>query len=426
MILERQLRKLSVGRRMGVILILLLLPLAALSMASVVVLNRQEIAFRDAVEESIHTLLPLTTLEHYLESALVDELEAQTRETVPDFATLTDSIDKSFANIESSGYATDLPEATVVSAQQAWRDARPSVQLLVGHVQSLHPKQDAAAETRTREDLQLAIRDISQARQQLSRAVEARYARAVATRHEQLNWLVASWVITLSFAALMIGAFLHSLLGPIKILGKAARGLAAGDVGVRSPVIGNDELTTLAECFNEMAAYWETSRQTLMTEAAQDPLTGALNRRGILALLAAELGKHAHRQQPVSIFMVDLDRFKSINDRFGHSAGDRALIWVVSKMHEMLRENDRLGRYGGDEFMIILPGASKQQAQHIAHRMAASIGEAAAREAACPAISIGAASAPDDGRDAASLIEAADRALYDSKERRRAGSPPVD
>ncbi|MFC5526832.1 hypothetical protein ACFPPA_13905 [Rhodanobacter ginsengisoli] len=167
MILERQLRKLSVGRRMTVILTLLLLPLAALSMASVVVLNRQEIAFRDGVEESIHTLLPLTTLEHYLESALVDELEAQTSETVPDFATLTDSIDKSFANIESSGHSADLSEATVVSAQLAWRDARPSVQLLVGHVQSLHPKQDAAAGTRTREDLQLAIRDIRQARQQL-------------------------------------------------------------------------------------------------------------------------------------------------------------------------------------------------------------------------------------------------------------------
>ena len=80
---EHHVRQLSVGQRVAVIIALLLLPMAVLSIVSAAVLNDQEMAFRESVEESIHTLLPLTTLEHYLQRALVDELEAQSNEPVP-------------------------------------------------------------------------------------------------------------------------------------------------------------------------------------------------------------------------------------------------------------------------------------------------------------------------------------------------------
>ncbi len=165
-------------------------------------------------------------------------------------------------------------------------------------------------------------------------------------------------------------------------------------------------------------------RHSLLIEAAEDPLTGALNRRGILASLDGVLLSHVRQQQPISVFMIDLDRFKVINDKFGHSAGDRALTWVTSKMREMLRSGDLLGRYGGDEFLMILPGTTKIQAQQIAQRMAQSIHEVASREAAYPTISIGIGSAPEDGRDATSLIEAADTALYGAKDRRRNDAAP--
>jgi len=422
---EQHLRQLSVGQRMAVIIALLLLPMAVLSVASAMVLNDQEMAFRESVEESIHTLLPLTTLEHYLQRALVDELEAQSNESVPNFAALTDNIDRSFASIETSLQGPDLPESMVTSAQQAWREARPSVQRLIEQVRSLHPRGNTDAAAMTRQELQLAIQDIDQARQSLARAVEARYTRTVAARRSQLMWLVWSWVITLSVAAIFLGMFLHSLLSPIKALGRAARSLGAGATGVRTPVIGNDELSVLAERFNEMAAHWETSRQTLLVEAVEDPLTGVLNRRGILASLEAELGVHVRHQQPLSIFMMDLDRFKAINDHSGHAAGDRALIWVASEMREMLRDNDHLGRYGGDEFLAILPGTSKEQAQSIAQRMTEAIREAATKGAAYPSVSIGVASMPDDGNDAVTLIEVADTALYGAKDRRRTDRSPT-
>lgn len=163
----------------------------------------------------------------------------------------------------------------------------------------------------------------------------------------------------------------------------------------------------------------EASRQSLLTEAAQDPPTGVLNRRGVLAALETDLATHAREQAPLSLFMVDLDRFKAINDQFGHSAGDRALVWVVARLREMLRDGDRLGRYGGDEFLAVLPHTALEQAQDIARRIEANLNEAAALESARPGASIGIGAAPQHGWDAASPIDAADRMLYARKGRRR-------
>lgn len=424
MLLENKLRQLSVGQRIAAVIALLLLPMAALSLASVAVLNDQEATFRESVEESIHTLMPLTTLEHYLQRALVDELKAQSNESVPNFAALTENIDRSFASIEGTGHDPDLREDMVTAAHQAWRNARPSVQELIEQVRALRPADNLANQAQTRDDLQRAIQDIGIARQHLSHAIEARYTQAVGARRTQLLWLVWSWIVTLTASAVLITALLYSLLRPIRALGHAARRMGAGATGIRVPVAGDDELSAVAERFNEMAAHWETTRKTLLAEASEDPLTGALNRRGILAALDAALAEHLSARQPLGILILDLDRFKHINDHFGHAAGDRALIWIAAEMQRMLREGDLLGRYGGDEFLIILPRTDKAQARQIAQRMTATIAEAAASEATYPAVSIGAACAPDDGRMTEALIKAADAALYEVK-RGHPAQPPA-
>jgi diguanylate cyclase (GGDEF)-like protein len=188
---------------------------------------------------------------------------------------------------------------------------------------------------------------------------------------------------------------------------------------VRVDVDGRDELAVLAECFNRMTANWEATQTHLQIEAIKDPLTGVLNRRGILSQLDAELDIHRLRQQPLSVLAMDLDRFKFINDHYGHSIGDRALTWVAGTMRGMLRENDHLGRHGGDEFIAVLPNTSHAGALDIARRISEVVGEGAAREAAYPGITIGVATAPEDGAQAASLLEAADARLYAQKKHRR-------
>lgn len=414
---EALLRRLSVRQRMMAVIAILLLPLAVLSAVSVIVLDEQEMAFRDSVEESVHGLIPLTTLEYYLQQALVDELLAESNDSVPGFAGLTRNIDNSFSSIGVGMDGKDVPRAVLEDAQKSWLLARPAVRRLVEQVHTQHIS-DTAANLHTRAELEQAIHDISNARQSLSSLLKARYEKAAAQRKSQLHWLMWSWVLTLTAAALLAMVFLRSLLRPLEALTHAARRVNEGQAGVRVDAGGRDELAALADCFNRMTANWEATHASLKTEAIEDPLTGVLNRRGILSRLDVELDLHRSGRQTLSVMAMDLDRFKFINDHYGHSVGDRALEWVADTLRSMLRESDHLGRHGGDEFIAVLPRTSRAEAQEIAHRIGEVVREAAARAAVYPEITIGVATMPDDGDQAKSLLEAADARLYAQKHRR--------
>jgi diguanylate cyclase (GGDEF)-like protein len=105
-------------------------------------------------------------------------------------------------------------------------------------------------------------------------------------------------------------------------------------------------------------------------ELAQiDELTGALNRRYILRTLNGELARAAHSAEPCSIAMIDLDLFKQINDRFGHPVGDQVLRGFAIAVSANLRTIDRLGRYGGEEFLLVLPQASQARAAEAVNRL---------------------------------------------------------
>lgn len=419
--MERTLRRLSVGQRIGVIIALLLAPLAVLSAVSVAVLAQQEMAFRDSVEESLHTLLPLTALEQLLDRAMVDELEAQSHESVPDFGSLTESIDDTFTTVEMADNRSnpDLLLDRLSAAQHAWAQAKPSVQRLIEQVTRANVGDGDASAALSRKELQTAIQDVRDARKHLAAAVKARYEHAAAMRRRQLHWLVAGWVVTLGVAALLIGLVLQSILRPIRELGSSARRFGAGDMSVRLQVRGRDELSALAEQFNAMATCWEQTHREMLAEATEDPLTGLANRRRILSLLSAELEVHRGEQRPMSVLMIDLNAFKAINDSYGHAAGDEALVWVAQRMEESLREGDHLGRLGGDEFLVILPATSFVQASELAARMSAYAADAAAGETARPTIAIGIATAPEHSWHAATLLRQADADLYARKHRTR-------
>lgn len=414
------LRRFSVRQRMMAIVALLLLPLAVLSAVSMMVLNDQEMAFRDSVEESVHTLLPLTTLEYYLQQALVDELLAESHDSVPDFASLTRNIDNSFSSIQVAARGADVSKSAVQDARKAWVEARPSVRRLIEQVHTRHLS-GAVPNTDARAELERAIHDISGARMHLSRVLKARYQQTAAERKSQLHWLMWIWLITLVVAGLLVMAFLRSLLRPVQALAQAASQIEDGRIGVRVEVEGRDELTLLAECFNRMTANWESTHTHLRIEATEDALTGVLNRRGILSSLEAELELHRQSGQPLSVLVMDLDRFKFINDHYGHSMGDRALKWIAENLRGMLREHDHLGRHGGDEFIAVLPATGQAEAQAIALRIHRTIGEVAARKEVYPGITLGVATLPDDGESASELLEAADARLYALKKR-----PPAD
>jgi len=101
------------------------------------------------------------------------------------------------------------------------------------------------------------------------------------------------------------------------------------------------------------------NHQDLQRVAALDPLTGVYNRRFGLQRLTEEFGRSVRSGDPLGVLMLDLDHFKAVNDTYGHLVGDRVLQTVVRAARQILREGDVLLRYGGEEFIIVLPGAGR-------------------------------------------------------------------
>jgi diguanylate cyclase (GGDEF)-like protein len=154
------------------------------------------------------------------------------------------------------------------------------------------------------------------------------------------------------------------------------------------------------------------------TLAQTDFLTGIQNRRRITELGQRLLAACRERGDPFSVLLLDLDRFKSINDDYGHQAGDRALRAVADELKRHLRRGDELGRYGGEEFAVVLPATSTERALAIAERLRAAIATLASDALGLDqrlTVSVGVASARSE-RDFAELVSRADDALYAAKE----------
>ena len=113
---------------------------------------------------------------------------------------------------------------------------------------------------------------------------------------------------------------------------------------------------------------WRDREEQVRHLSITDPLTGLFNRRSILTHLEHEQDRSRKKGPVLSILMVDLDNFKEINDKLGHEAGDVALIAAADALQSCLRQNDRVGRYGGEEFLIILPGTTAEGARLLAER----------------------------------------------------------
>jgi diguanylate cyclase (GGDEF)-like protein len=152
----------------------------------------------------------------------------------------------------------------------------------------------------------------------------------------------------------------------------------------------------------------------------EDDLTGIYNRRFLLNYLQHKVLWDSLESRPVSLLMMDLDYFKEINDTYGHDVGDKALIWVAGLIKKLSGDNGLAIRYGGDEFMILLPGADKESALKLGETLMQTIHNERlyldeVSDTLTITISVGVASAPDDAQSDKDLIQKADTALYYAK-----------
>ena len=155
--------------------------------------------------------------------------------------------------------------------------------------------------------------------------------------------------------------------------------------------------------------------------ASTDPLTGVLNRRGFMELAALMIDRRAKKAARLSVLLFDLDHFKSINDRFGHAAGDEALKVFADTIQRTMREGDVIARLGGEEFVALVP-ASAPEAAIAAERVRTAFeaaGQVIAGQRMDATVSIGAADTLAAGCNMERLLSRADAALYDAKKQGR-------
>jgi diguanylate cyclase (GGDEF)-like protein len=199
------------------------------------------------------------------------------------------------------------------------------------------------------------------------------------------------------------------------------RGRALGRILVIRDVSEEQQRQLAVERLNRQLAEHveeiERLHRTLAEEAVRDPLTGLHNRRFLDRALDADLARRP-RTDELSVLVVDIDHFKGINDRFGHAAGDLVLTSVAGRLAASVRDGDTVARLGGEEFVVVLPGADRERALLRAEQLRVDVGAAwhvLDGERVAVTVSVGVAVCPADGTSAAALLEAADRALYTAK-----------
>jgi diguanylate cyclase (GGDEF)-like protein len=161
-----------------------------------------------------------------------------------------------------------------------------------------------------------------------------------------------------------------------------------------------------------------TLRQTiarLRAEADRDYLTGLANRRRFRSALGGELERWRRYSMPCALVLVDIDHLKKINDKHGHSAGDRVIRHIASSLTELSRDNDTAARLGGEEFALLLAGASDEKALAAAERLRHVVSAMPVDDIGTVTISLGVAACPSHANTERTLYAASDAALYNAK-----------
>jgi diguanylate cyclase (GGDEF)-like protein len=158
------------------------------------------------------------------------------------------------------------------------------------------------------------------------------------------------------------------------------------------------------------------SKAQLWEMAVNDSLTGLHVRRYFMAKLQDEIHRTERYKKNLSLLMADLDKFKNVNDRYGHTAGDKVLKAVGAYLQDSIRDVDSIGRYGGEEFIMFLPETGKDAAFVLADRLRKGVAEIEVNSLPRCTISLGISTFPEDGKTLEDLIKKADAALYAAKE----------
>jgi diguanylate cyclase (GGDEF)-like protein len=205
-------------------------------------------------------------------------------------------------------------------------------------------------------------------------------------------------------------------VGTLCVVDRVPRAFDADDIAALRDFAALVETEFQRGVLSEVEHELLRERDELQRQASIDPLTHLFNRSAIMDVLDRELAR-ARRGAPMALAMFDIDFFKNVNDRHGHLAGDDVLREVAARVASSIRDVDAAGRYGGDEFLIVLGNCSERAARSVAERICANIAEApfAVAGGLAVTVSVGVATYGPATAERDAFVAAADRALYAAK-----------
>lgn len=333
------------------------------------------------------------------------------------FGPLAQRVEQAFDKARAEPFSDPRELALIESARQEWRQARALAEAALAA--DAAPGRDLDA-VPFDEHVERAAAHLHEVYELAYREILQHHADARAARRGSLWVTAAAFALALAASLWAAAALARAVLVPVRALREGAARLTGGELSHRVRAAGGDELSELAAAFNAMAEEIEKDRAAIRELAIRDGLTGLLNRREFLERLREELLRSRRYAHPCALLLLDIDRFKAINDTWGHPAGDEVLRAVAARIRDSVRPTDKVARYGGEEFAVLLPETALEAAVMLAERLRAAIAACAVAVAPghtlTPTASIGVAAFPEDAGTDEALIELADRALYAAKQ----------
>ena len=396
----------------------MLLPLIILASSGYYIYLGTVDSFDAVLDDVFLQVLPAGELREYLFQASVSvtnhliSSNQEEREKYEELKTQIDMLYKDLldANYDEFGFAN---KKILVQSLHEWNAAVVHADNLVLSRDDLSEEEATQLFNKFDEHLGMATGKLVTFQQSTNQAIISKHSKVEQQLEYIQFFIVLSSIVAAVLASVLIAYFfIRNVVVPLKVIETGAEKFGEGDFHHRLDIASRNELGKLAMTFNSMA-------DKLEEIATRDSLTGLLNKKEILRILDAEINRARRHVASVSVMMLDLDYFKAINDTYGHQVGDMVLMSAARLIEKYVRGIDYIGRYGGEEILIVLPATSETESVEIAERIRRSLASTpiAVNEAQHInlTVSIGVAIFPADGETEGTLLSCADQALYQAK-----------